>query len=386
MKRIASSFQNIDLFGKPLIFEENGSQTHHTLVGNLLTLSVIVTCCVIGFMFGNEIYRRKNPTVISSEEIIEVSRFSFKEYPLLFSFIYFDGSPINDAHLAFNLKVGKIEVSEKFENVFTETKGWPKPCNASNYDEKYQEIVGKILADNTKSGRGLNDIICPDPDTIIQNGYMTLNSTFVNYRFSLCNPDERKCHPNQSRIAQDFYIILWTVDAFIDPKNYTDPIVYYANTNTYQVSSIFMKRNFFNIEKRKLITYQGWLLDSFVEKEFFTVKEIQKEINPTFRNELFQATFASPNRRNVTIRRYMKVQDLLASIGGFFNFLYILTMILLKDYVKFDYYLYYLNALMQGKDKVKSNSKGIYGSIQMLIDNEQIKEEKNLMTSRNFDK
>lgn len=387
MKKLAINLRKVDLFGKSLIFEEKESQKHHTLIGNIMTFSVIITCCIIGFMFGNEIYERKTPTVIVSEDIIDTSRFTFKEYPLIFSFAYFDGTPIRDSHLAFNLNVGNMTVSPTFDSVFSEKKGGLRNCTVDMFIEKYQPIVSKILTDNANAGRSSLDMICPDPDAFVQNPYISANSTFLNFRFSLCNSTERTCHPNQSRISQDFYIIVRTVEAFIDPKNYTHPIVYYANTQPQQVSNFLMKRNFYSIEKRKLITYQGWLLDSTVEEEFFTVKEVLKDVNPTFRNDLFQATFTSATRRMVTTRRYMKIQDLFASIGGFFNFLYIICTILLKDYVDFNYYYSYLKSLKED-NSTKSNSINRSKSIQMLIKNESMKVNKKpwQINSINIDK
>lgn len=373
MNKALLILRKIDLFGKPLIFEEKDSQKHHTILGNLMTFLIILTCLIIGFMFGNEIYERKTPTVINSEEIIETSRFTFREYPVMFSFAYFDGTPVYDSQLAFDLKIGVLSVGPDLKTTFKEISGWFGSCNPEMFEEKYRDLVNLTLVNNANAGPGRMEIFCPDVNLFVQNGYTTLNSTFINFRFAPCNPSVKTCHPNIERVSKDAYIVVRTVDAFIDPKNYTHPINYYNNIYNYQVSSAFMKRNYFNIEKSKVVTHKGWLLENVVEEEFFTLKDVSKDINPTFRNEIFQVTFSSPNRRHLIIRRYMKIQDLFASIGGFFNFLLIGSTILLSDYVDFNYYFNYLKLI---KDDTHLKNPKRSKTIEMLVRNESMREHK----------
>lgn len=91
MRSILNLSKKVDMFGKPFIFEEKDNQKFTTLVGTILTFFIIITCCVIGFLFGKEIYERKSPSVLSSEEIIEVSRVNMTDFPIFFTFKTGDG-------------------------------------------------------------------------------------------------------------------------------------------------------------------------------------------------------------------------------------------------------------------------------------------------------
>lgn len=375
MSKAFYALRKIDLFGKPLIFEDKESQRHHTAVGNIVTVLIIATCLVFIFLFGNEIYERKTPAVIVSEEIIE-SKLNFRDYPVMFTFQYFNGLPIRNTSKAFNLTITNITVTSELNVIYQEIKGWMKECDLSQYEEKYRLLINKTLEDNRKANTGAAEMFCVDPNLFVQSN--PFNSTALNFRFAPCNPKERECHPDLARVSQDAYVFVRTFDGITDPKNYTNPITYLTTIRGQQISGSFMKRTTFSIQKSKLVTHKGWLLEDIVEEEFFTMGTESKDINPTFRNEIFIATFSASTRRSLLTRKYMKVQDLLANIGGFFNFLHIFSFILLNDYVNFNFYASYLKYLTG--DKFNNNS-NVYlkGSktIEMLVKNE-LKSNKNL--------
>jgi hypothetical protein len=65
-------------------------------------------------------------------------------------------------------------------------------------------------------------------------------------------------------------------------------------------------------------------LENTVEEEYLQINQITKDINTHEYGDdkgMFDLTFLSSNKRHFVSRKYMKLQDLLASIGGFFNFI-----------------------------------------------------------------
>lgn len=266
MNRLNLLLRKIDLFGRPLNFEFKESQKYHTLAGNIITVLLIIICCVFGFLIGHEIYERKTPSIIVSEEIVPISRFTFKDFPIIMYFAYLDGSPIVNSQLAFNLNIDILTIDENFMADYKVINGWLKECTIDSFDPKYESLIAKVLNDNNNAGAEKQEMLCPDVNLFVQNGYITNNSTLVNFRIATCDKNERECHPDQDLISKEFYFVLRVFDAFVDPKNYTYPIVYNPTTYTQQISSFLNKRNYFSIEKRKLITHKGCCLKILLMK------------------------------------------------------------------------------------------------------------------------
>lgn len=362
MTDLLSLVVEADLFGKPLIFEKNMSQKHNTLIGNIVTKIILITSSLLGFLFGKEIYERKTPTVISTEEIIPTSRITFRDYPVIITFSYFDGTPLKNATSAFSWSTAilKLNDDQTFEPSYITGL---QQCNASDYTLPYNKMITTFIKFNEEKGLKGNELFCINPSIVIQNGHTELNSTMANIKFSFCdsNSDNRnmnKCHPDIEKIKQDIFIATVTFDVFIDPNNYTDPIRYYTNIQPHQTSQFFMKRNYVNIEKSKLTTHKGWLFEDIEDIEVLTLKSSTRDVNPTVRDEVFQLSLFSPTRRNTSIRRYMKIQDLLANIGGVFNFLLVASSLLINNYVDFNFYLSYLLELKRDEfNKLISNKR-----------------------------
>lgn len=325
----------IDLFSRDINLEDNDSQSYHTWIGVLLTFITIISCCVIGFLFGNEIYQRKNPKVVATEERIDTSRISFKDLPISFAFIYTDGSNIEDIDQVLKFHAGIMDYNTmKLELDFNVL----RKCDPEYYNKEVKHMVEEML----ETGKEKNQTyFCLMPEKInhIQDNYGSLNATFTTVAFYKCNPETDVCKAdNEEKVYQEFYVTMQYPAFLVNPNNYTDPISYYMTSHMQQLNSQFLKRNYFRFTINNLETNQGWLLDDHVDKNYLHLDSIKNDINPGFAGFMYWATFESPNLRKKTTREYMKIQDLFAKIGGFFNCLVIIFKILTIHYVKFRYY------------------------------------------------
>lgn len=81
-----SFLKQIDLFGQDLKFVENDSQTYKTSMGAIFTYLLIISIIVISFLFGKELYEKKTPYLMQSEEIVPPDEASvdLREFPLFF--------------------------------------------------------------------------------------------------------------------------------------------------------------------------------------------------------------------------------------------------------------------------------------------------------------
>lgn len=332
--------RKIDLFGKFMIFEEKEHQKFTTVLGTIFTFLIILTCIVIGFLFGQEVYQRKNPTVLNSYEKINESRISLTNFPLFFAFV--NGPSVNQPTAKDYIRISLTHST--FDSNFTPTVKFYYDyitCDVSDYSEFYQPYVQNIF---NSVGLGY-DLYCINytDELYIQNDYASASSSYVNVNFDLCDEALGQCGDDpaeRKRLISDLYIVAVYVDSYIDSSSYKTPKNYYTVTNPVRVGEGILQRHFMNIQRIDFIDNKGWLLEDKISEDVISIKSITKDVSKSYNNALLWVTLSSPNIRSKIERSYMKIQDTLAKIGGFFNALYIIIFIISKDYVDFSFYKY----------------------------------------------
>lgn len=390
----------VDIYGLPLSFEEEDSNKIATcggLVGSVITFSFVVAMSIL---FGKELIQRKHPLSITSEEHVDTSTVYLKEMPLLFKFIMDKGNSI-DGNLYFNFAIYQYYTSA--ESVITfDTDLHFKPCDYRDYT-KHQDWVKSMVEDPA------NKFLCISHknDTKIVNPYGYPNSTFIHISFRKCNPKEKKCAADTEIALRDIYVQMFFKDAYIDVNNNSDPIKYADKIETSQNSLSFLKRNYIRFRKDVFIDDSGWLLENYKTTECISMADHYVDVNPNtadhIKDNLYWMTFESPSIRKKITRSYMKLQDLLAKIGGIVKGSVVIVEMLLIFYSKFKYSFFVIKCAINTEEdfknlgieqitlfsvlskKLRSNSKepktGIINEIKQ-FDRQEIKEDLDL-TPRN---
>ncbi len=102
MKEFIKKF---DFLGNKYSFEENSHSNYTSTVGSIFSIIIIITSMVLAFLFGQEVYKRNNPSVYSLQEFIPYSRVNFTDFPILFSFFWENGTSIKDPNKYFDLSM-----------------------------------------------------------------------------------------------------------------------------------------------------------------------------------------------------------------------------------------------------------------------------------------
>lgn len=298
MKSLIINAKKIDLFGKPYIFEEKESQKFTTTFGLTMTGIIIITCIIISFLFGKEIYQRKSPSVVASEEKIDKSFIDMKEFPLFYTMTDGTGKNIPKALDHLLLRTTHLHFDENLVSTYNVTSGFEK-CEVSKFDEKYQPYVQAFY-----DSSGVNvDIYCfyVGDNVSIQNNYATADSIMLNIRFMFCDADSTAtCGPldERAKILNDLYISVFYVDAYIDSSNYNNPINYYLNSFSQKISEGLLQRYFIDIEKLSFISHNGWLLEDKQYKIINRIQKSTKDVSTSYSGNLYWITLSSPKIRS----------------------------------------------------------------------------------------
>ena len=180
----------------------------------------------------------------------------------------------------------------------------------------HQEFVNKIVSNQN------NEYICVNhtDDDHVFNKNANANSAFAKIEFYKCDKNKRECPENIDILMREVYLIITFVNSFIDSSNYTNPIQYYEYSYAQQTSDAFLKRMYMSLTNDVYKSDNGWILEDYKIFEYITLQEKSLDINPNdgieTKGQMFNISIDSPNLRQITVRNYMKIQELIAKVGG----------------------------------------------------------------------
>ena len=83
LKKIFTELRKINIFGREYHFEKDNSNTSNSIPSFILSLLVFIATIVIVFIFGKEIYERKNPILTTSQTTIDTNNSTFSFFKCL---------------------------------------------------------------------------------------------------------------------------------------------------------------------------------------------------------------------------------------------------------------------------------------------------------------
>ena len=355
MNSIINEVIKINLFGRDLQFEKDFSSRYNSCPSFILTLLVLISTIIVSFLFGQEIYMRKNPKSSQSIKIIsdEETEIPLSNFPLIFSFSTSLGMNILDSDLLKILRINPIEMIYDRQNITRVVHSF-QICDINSFEnnDKNKHIINAIESGkaNNETFYCFNQTLNPKFKGIKSNPI----SSMLYLNIQRCR---QNCKQDFKTIIEGMYLKYVYVNSFIDPKNYTNPVNYFTEPQLIKLSDSISKDITHSFSKSILQTNKGWIFDNKKDEFFITSK---KSVTEFFFSTTTLATvyFDSPNNVDILFREYMKLQDLLANIGGFFNALVIVLSILFSHYLKFDYYMFIDSKINSKSLVIESNKRG----------------------------
>ena len=357
---LKSLIRKADLFGRPLTFENDNSRNFNTLFGMFLSIAIVVVCIVIGFLYGNDIYKRKNAILTTYQEQVQTSRISLKDFPILLYFSDTYGNDYTNIENVLDFQISQFDFSETgaIADVRIKSNGFSL-CNLEYYNDLHRERLERQLEEFKNRNQTAYCIMLDIPT--FQNAYTAPNSTFINMALSKCDKTTNEnCSKTVENEVGGVYVSVMWFEALLSPDRYNDPISYYSKVHTKQLSNGFLKRSFLSFAVNELETDEGWLLESMSSMEYVLENRNTNDINvlyddPSLNKHIYWITLDSPNIRMKNFRKYMKVQDLLASIGGFFKGITLICYVITYPYVDFEFHMDILKGILHRHDTVTKN-------------------------------
>ena len=225
-------------------------------------------------------------------------------------------------------------------------------CNATKY-KKFASIIESKISDG-------KEYYCFDHknDTSFKNAQKEANSRYINFIIRACNPSTSQCPKDLYDVTTDFFLQLSFMNSYFDSNNYTDPIQIYEYVYTIQGSKDLQKRQFIRFNNNEYMSDNGWILENYMIYNYISLQDIRQDINPVDKTlNLVQISLESPKIKEVTKRSYLKIQELVAKIGGLIKGFHVLLIFFSYFYFKFEYVTHLAELSFIKQNQIKNESK-----------------------------
>ena len=312
----------------------------------ILSIITILSSVVFGIMFGKEIWQRKDPFTSETKVFKEDSYVYFKDFPFFFQ-----------------LKDGEQNIYENFDDYmdilfetiqyrnytlqFVKTHLDQNVKAVKCQDEHFLPLYGKISEDEINSFKLKKGLYCINWDPLydwIQNPYESgANYQFTSIGFRFCeNTNGRECPSDLDFLKIEPFITMNILDAYVNVLDFSHPIQYYFRSLHEPLIINKMKRNYIRIANGAFDSDNGWLIEDYQTTSYYFMESMNQFIGDFPNDEVlykmvYFVTLESPRLSTVYKRKYLKIQELFAKIGGLINAFMIISKILLIDYMKYSY-------------------------------------------------
>lgn len=324
MERIRRSLKSLDHFGQGINWNIKDQDTCKTELGGVLTLVVVILLSTASWVTGNDIFYKLQPSIFTSVQYYSHRPIlTLNKESLPFAVIIQDWYQNNIV----NPKYFKMEILRfVINNTSGETSNRTlelENCTSDHFPNLNKEYLQNI---------GVLNYFCIKQQYGQVSGYFDEEAlSFISLRLSMCNREiNEDCAPREeiesfiSTNSLNFNI--YFQNSIFDTQNYQQPQVYFISNlyrivqlNTFKYYGMFLREEvlstdsgliFPDISYLKNLAYDTYETDLSTMDESLSLAEID--------------IFSSNNQVSFT-RSYLKVQDLMANIGGLAQFFFIVS-------------------------------------------------------------
>ena len=334
MKNLLKSFlYHFDLFKSPIFLLFNSK------VKIPSNFSCFVSMILLGFLVfyfsQSDLFARQNP--ISSAQYISTQarpKLDFDSHNMDFAFGITDGNNV----FYMNSTIFTISIENLFRysstgEIFAGDSKTVQNCKESDFHDhidKFHEL-------------GLKSAFCAENSNFSIEGYW--DEKIVKYIQVVvwpCNnlTSNNSCRPREeiNAFMMDKYLNIFYTDTIIDVNNYKSPIQNSYKTLYFALDSVMVKKMTLNFKKVVLRSDEGLIFqeDTHTESFMFGSRELETMSN---NGDCFGSyVIYSSSETYVITRRYQKLQEAIANLGGLANSLlwfgYLITSIE-KEFIVF---------------------------------------------------
>ena len=336
-------FIDIDVFGYTPSLSIKNQLFYQTIFGGLLTLLIVIITIITLIFFSQELFNKNSPSVnLSMEALNHPQRLNYFD-----NFEFLIGIQNSSYMTEINEKIFNAKGS-LFKTVVNES-------GIYNLKTNINLVSCDIALSNSKNKDLYTDLnlkgyYCISND---QNEEPYLKEHWGNNDFSMIQIKFVDCDNKTGNCAseEEVYDFLhsadlsfYMIDNLVSTKNYKNPFSKVIKEQTFKVSDSYKVSVIQYLRHIRIESDDGLLFTTNHSKSSFVLGEFTHDI--IFERD--SSTFLTlsielDNTLQKYQRKYYKLQDLAAQVGGVVNACFVIASLILKIYEKNSYFEYLIN-------------------------------------------
>ncbi len=328
-----SFLTKIDVYGTKFHFFTFNKLKFQTCIGGLLTIIIYFLALLLIYIFGKNFFYRKNPSYTYSSISENYEKISLTKEKVTIAFRLEDnnGFTLNMSNYFYPVITYYVyEPDEKYHQYSYEEQIKTRKCVNKDFEndeknnllEMYGDLFCVDLEDRKFGGSWNNDFLyyfdvalyfCKDGQNYYHNNTNCMSLNYLNDLFL------------KEEIYMTFYFstINFRVNNIKEPFSRKHDIHYCVLDNKLRKSDkIYIKKDILNDDKGWLFNspknYSVWGVDTI--KTDYQVISHEEMSQDNFSSYIYNANFYMSLQKNYYTRRYSKIQDIIAIVGGLFTF------------------------------------------------------------------
>jgi hypothetical protein len=314
-----SLIKSLDFFGENIQLSLNNKNSGQTLLGGILFLISITLVALSSWFIGKDIYFKKHPinnqqTMVS--KIYPEVNLNSSTFPIAVSLQDLNGIYLEDDRF--------LQVKMKYYEYKTLENGSFVMANASEVKLalcKYEDFptLDKLFFNNLR----LDHFLCPQQNINLYGYWSELSLAYLNIGIFACDYDlqpdycAKKEEIDNYISSNSINVNLGILDNVISFDNYEDPLTPFLSV-PYKFLTKEMKISNILIQQNQIFTDGGFIFEDYSSVNYlkaFTLFDDSAIYDESLK-QYARLQIYSSNQSTITYRRYIKIPDILAFVGG----------------------------------------------------------------------
>ena len=323
MDTTKSYLKKLDFVGNEIKPNLAGNTIVSTTSGGFLSILLgLVTMAALIF-FGQELIFRERPLARTYQRIDPNISLETSKFPVVFSILAKSGQNIStseDVRNDFKIyaELMKFRINDQGQNIHLLVVIPVVPCS--------RPIIGNEFSDKMKeNGFDINNFFCIDMSSIpaeeryIAKAVGSPGNNLIRVSVDMCDHDNvQNCGKTFEKYGSLYLNVLF-FDKFIDISSFSKPIQENILNCPIPLSNKMEASIQININNNVLVTDEGYIFSSIKETTFVSVDNFERnytDLKEKSRSVMI-LSFNANIKETYTERQYLKIQELMANMGGF---------------------------------------------------------------------
>ena len=369
MDKIIKTLKFQDVIDTNFHYFFNKKRNQHSIVTVTLSLGINIFIAILFLLGLNDLINHNNPDVNFAKMKNGITpNMTYNTKELLFSIGIRDKNHIfiNDPSIAsikafYHIKINHDKfISLQYEMTFFN-------CSNTHYIYKNLDIENYYISNSIEQYLCFNY----SSPVIVGGRYgTTFYGNLVFYIIKCQNGTKEGiiCKSNEeiNEKIQDGWVQTNYISSYVDYTNYNNPIGYMINGPYAKLDVNINKLTYIYFSQIKTETNSGWI---FPSKSFIYSTEVdytESDINSIKNDGIIATIYVCPSDDlKYYLRKYTKIQNIAASVGGMFNGLHLIATFIIKYFCTYKYDIEFANSLFffsfEKFNKNKERKPKIYG-------------------------